>query len=154
MPYKTKEQRAEYQRQYRKIHKDRVRDSKRKYYQNHREEIISKVKHKEQIQLKTNINFRLRKNLRCRLYQAIKNNYRGGSAVQDLGCSIEDFRKYIENKFEIGMTWNNYGQWHLDHIIPLAKFNLSNRQEFLQACHYTNYQPLWAEDNIKKGNRI
>ena len=76
--------------------------------------------------------------------------------VKDLGCSIEDFKKYIESKFQNGMSWENYGHdtWHLDHITPLDAFNLSDRNQFLVASHYTNYQPLWAKDNYSKSNTI
>ena len=51
------------------------------------------------------------------------------------------------------MSWDNYGQWHIDHIKPLAEFDLTNRPQFLAACHYTNLQPLWASANHKKGAR-
>ena len=53
------------------------------------------------------------------------------------------------------MTWENYGsKWHIDHIIPISSFNLKNREEFLQACNWLNLQPLWAEENLRKGNRL
>jgi len=95
--------------------------------------------------------FRLPFNLRSRLYQAVRNQQKSGSAVRDLGCSIEELKQHLESQFQEGMTWENYGQWHIDHIKPLASFDLSNREQFLQACHYTNLQPLWAEDNLRKG---
>ena len=78
-----------------------------------------------------------------------------GSFVQDLGCSVEQLKAYIESKWVEGMNWNNHGKgpgkWQIDHIIELWKFDLSNREQFLKACHYTNLQPLWYEDHIKKG---
>ena len=88
--------------------------------------------------------------------RAIKNNWKNGSAVKDLGCSIEDFKKYIESKFQEGMTWDNYGlnTWHIDHITPLSWFNLEDRNQFLVACHYTNQQPLWARDNWEKPKQL
>jgi len=53
------------------------------------------------------------------------------------------------------MTWDNYGpKWHIDHIVPISNFNLENREQFLQACNWLNLQPLWAEENLKKGNRL
>jgi hypothetical protein len=97
------------------------------------------------------INFRLRIALRSRICAAIHKHHKTGSAVRDLGCTIPEFKHYIEQKFTSGMSWDNYGKWHLDHIRPLVSFNLTDREQFLQACHYTNYQPLWAKDNLRKG---
>lgn len=103
---------------------------------------------------KIDVNFMISRKLRNRLYQAIKNNYKLGSAVRDLGCSIEELKQHIESKFQESMSWENYGKWHIDHITPLASFNLENREELLKACHYTNLQPLWAEDNLSKGDKV
>lgn len=98
--------------------------------------------------------FRLARNLRKRLRSAMKDNFKTGSAVSDLGCSIEDFKLYLESKFSDGMSWDNYGRegWHIDHILPLSKFDLTNQEELKKACHYTNLQPLWARDNRRKYN--
>ena len=92
-------------------------------------------------------NNKLRGNLRNRLNRALKNNYKAGSAVSDLGCSIPELKKYLESKFQPNMTWSNHSKigWHIDHIKPLSKFNLSNREELLKAVHYSNLQPLWAQ---------
>lgn len=92
--------------------------------------------------------------LRTRLGAAIRGNFKTGSAVRDLGCSIAEFRDYIAAKFQPGMSWDNWGEWHLDHIRPLAAFDLSDRARILVACHYTNYQPLWALDNRLKGASV
>jgi hypothetical protein len=61
-------------------------------------------------------------------------------------------KQYLESKFQTGMTWKNWSKdgWHLDHIIPLVKFNLQDKQQFLIAYNYTNLQPLWAKDNLEK----
>lgn len=85
---------------------------------------------------------------------AIKVNAKSGSAVRDLGCSVDFLKTYLESLFQSGMSWDNWtlNGWHIDHISPLSSFNLSNRDELLKACHYTNLQPLWAKDNLAKSN--
>lgn len=92
--------------------------------------------------------------LRCRLYQALRVRKQSVSAVKDLGISIDEFKIYLESKFTDGMSWHNVGEWHIDHIKPLSSFNLTDEDEFRKACHYTNLQPLWASDNLRKSNII
>ena len=99
------------------------------------------------------INYRISGNLRSRISKYIKKNKKVGSVVRDLGCTINELKTYLELKFQDGMTWNNYGEWHIDHIKPLASFDLTDRKQLLEACHYTNLQPLWAEDNLSKGSK-
>jgi len=127
--------------------KERVLEKKKKYYEENKKEIIAR----EQMYIKNSVSAKIRKILRTRLYQAVKKGYRAGSAVRDLGCSIEDFKMYLEEKFLSGMSWDNYGKWHIDHVLPLSSFDLTSRGQVKKACHYTNLQPLWAGDNLKKG---
>ena len=68
-----------------------------------------------------------------------------------LGIDSSGFKLHIESKFQEGMTWENYGQWHVDHIKPISLAR--NEQEIVELNHYTNLQPLWASDNIKKSNK-
>jgi hypothetical protein len=97
-------------------------------------------------------NKRLARNLRGRLNKALHGNYKAGSAVNDLGCSIAELKQHLESQFKPGMSWDNYGRngWHIDHITPLCRFNLQDEIEFKKACHFTNLQPLWAGDNLEK----
>lgn len=104
------------------------------------------------------LNYKLATNLRSRINRVLKGEIKAGSSVNDLGCSVEDFIRYLEERFYKRsngqlMDWANYGRegWHIDHVKPLTSFDLSNREQFLQACHYTNMQPLWVEDNLAKG---
>ena len=98
-------------------------------------------------------NFRLARVLRARLGMALKGNYKAGSAVRDLGCSIPDLRVYLEQLFRPKMTWENYGSWQIDHKIALANFDLTNPAEFKKATHFTNLQPMWAKENQSKGKK-
>lgn len=139
-----------------KNNQDRVIKYYEIYYSKNKEKIIKRNLVLERKKYYSNINFRLKHVLRRRLYAAIKNDQKTGSAVKDLGCSIEYLKKHLESQFTEGMSWNNYGVkgWHIDHIIPLAYFDLTKEKDFKQACHYTNLQPLWAVDNIKKGSKL
>lgn len=69
-----------------------------------------------------------------------------------VGIKPDELRLYIENKFTKGMTWDNYGKWHIDHIIPLDYGETID--EIYKLCYYTNLQPLWGEDNLKKGKKL
>lgn len=102
----------------------------------------------------TDIKFHLTEMLRTRLNHAVRRKTKLGSSIKDMGCTIEELKKYIESKFVKGMNWSNRGKWHLDHIFPISKFDLTNRKQFLKAVHYTNLQPLWAKDNRKKSDSI
>lgn len=97
---------------------------------------------------------KLKVTLRNRINKAIFHCFKSGSHVRDLGCSVEQLMSHLEARFLPGMTWENHGKWHIDHIKPLASFDLTQRDQFLQAAHYTNLQPLWGPDNLKKGARV
>jgi len=118
----------------------------------HRKEISKRQLKRNTERRKTDIQFRLAGNLRSRLNEGLKKNFKTGSAVRDLGCSMGEFKVYVEKRWLAGMSWDNYGPngWHLDHITPLASFDLQDPNQLRKACYYTNYQPLWAEDNRKK----
>jgi hypothetical protein len=111
------------------------------------------IKNKEKWQLKNNIYFKLVFCLRRRLNIALKNNQKSGHTLELLGCSIKKLKKHLESQFKEGMTWDNYSfyGWHVDHIIPCAKFDLSKESEQKKCFNYTNLQPLWMQENLKKG---
>lgn len=97
--------------------------------------------------------------LRSRLSRLVKN--KKSHTFEYLGCSVYELLEYLEKKFYIRhdgekMSWKNYGRhgWHIDHIQPLSMFDLQDESQLKIACHYTNLQPLWAEDNLRKSNKI
>jgi len=102
---------------------------------------------------KNDIIFKLICNLRSSLSDSLrKNRFIKNYKTQDiLGIEIEDFKIYIESKFIEDMSWDNYGKWHLDHIIPISY--AKNIDEIYELSYYTNFQPLWMIDNCSKGNR-
>lgn len=106
-------------------------------------------------QRKSDLNFQIRCVLRTRLLRTLKGKTKSKPAIELLGCSIEDFKIYIESKFEPGMSWENYGHqtWNIDHIIPCALFDLTKPEHQKRCFHFSNMQPMWSRENNKKGHR-
>ena len=96
--------------------------------------------------------FKIQTAMRSRMWAALKGRSKGRK-LSLLPYSIEELMAHLEVGFEEGMSWGNYGKWHVDHIIPCARFDHSNGAEFLECWSLKNLQPLWASDNIKKGAR-
>ena len=103
---------------------------------------------------KIDINFKIRCNLGTRIWDSLKHNYKSASTLKLIGCPIGFLKKHLESQFKLGMSWNNYGKWHIDHIIPCASFDLSKSEEQQKCFNWTNLQPLWAEDNLSKSDKI
>lgn len=161
---KTLEEKAAYMREWRKANRDRARELSRDAGRRWRakpgnQDKISdrnrrwRATNPDKARMQRQKEDRLAKNLRSRLNQAVRGGFKAGSAVRDLGCSIDEFRAHIEAQFLPGMSWDNWGKWHIDHVLPLAWFDLTDRVQFLTAAHYTNMQPLWAVNNLSKGSR-
>ena len=96
---------------------------------------------------------RLRKSVMNRIWSAMKGQrVNGVGSFSMVGCPVKFLRSYIEGKFEKGMTWDNYGEWHVDHIRPCASFDLSDKEQVIQCFNWRNLQPMWASKNISKGS--
>ena len=108
-----------------------------------------------QTHLKNDLDYKVKANLRRRLNAVLHGQEKHKRTLELLGCSLEDFKSYLESKFTEGMTWDNYGinGWHIDHIKPLAHFDLKDPKQHEEATHYTNMQPLWEKDNCSKSDR-
>jgi hypothetical protein len=95
---------------------------------------------------------RLENNARSRIWLMLKNGERRDRGlVSRLGYSIDELRNHLESRFLIGMSWENYGKWHVDHIRPCSLFDMRDRSQFHACWALANLQPLWAADNIRKG---
>lgn len=100
-------------------------------------------------------NKKLRHYIRCRIGDLLRGQIKSSeSTLKLLGCSIEECWKHLESKFKSGMTRENYGLWHVDHIRPCSSFDLTDFEQRKICFHYSNLQPLWAEDNLKKGAKL
>lgn len=138
----------------------RKKNPRTEYHKAH--ELIYKERRKElHIQKQANDpQYRIRRSLRANLKNAIKEERRGGSAINNLGCSIAELKLYLERQWMQGMCWDNFGRldalhrtWQIDHITPLSSFDLTDPKQVAEACHYTNLAPLWAIDNRRKANK-
>ncbi len=89
-------------------------------------------------------------NLRRRVNLALNGKLKSGTIIGLLGCDILTLKQHLANKFTEGMSFDNYGTWHIDHIKPCISFDLSKEEEQKECFHYTNLQPLWAHDNLTK----
>lgn len=158
--FKHKEKRAVYGKEYHLKHRERLVAYHKDYYLQNKEKMSAYQSVYNKVYARTrrgtDIQFRLTRNLRSRLYKAIRSGYKSGSAVRDLGCTIDELKIHLEKQFLPRMTWDNWSRdgWHIDHNVPLDFFDLDDRKQLLQACHYTNLQPMWAEENIRKSNKI
>jgi len=98
-----------------------------------------------------------RHKIQCNLGRRIREKLRSGKDGKKvewfLGCSIDFLKLHLESKFKPGMSWDNYGKWHIDHVRPCASFNLENHDQQKECFNWTNLQPLWAKENRSKGAR-
>lgn len=163
---KRLEYRRDWMRKWRKNNLEKAREQARLKYQRNKERIKKQVKayrqrNKEKIYLadKKRAKEPQRKlgiKLRIRVYMALSRIgvNKSLSTEKLVGITMLELKKHIEKQFKKGMTWENHGKWHLDHILPLASFDLTDEEQQKKAFHYTNLQPLWAEENLSKHSKI
>lgn len=166
---KNKEAQREYHKEYREKNIEHIKKQQKEhriknintykeyikeYSKNNRESLNEYQKEYRTNKYKTNPLFALISRLRSRTYIAFKTGgYKKTSKTYEiLGADFKIVYKHIEEQFTKGMSWDNMKEWHIDHIIPLASAN--TEEDLINLCHYTNLQPLWAEDNLSKGASI
>lgn len=161
----NKETIKEKQLNYKILNHDKLKETKNKSYHKNKEKHKERVKEyrknnrikRAQYQkklLENNIIYKISQLCRSRIYHFLNkiNISKNNKTFEIIGCSPELLKEHLEQKFENNMSWENYGEWHIDHIIPLSSAN--NEEEVYKLCHYTNLQPLWAKDNLSKGSKI
>jgi hypothetical protein len=138
-----------YNKQWIEQNKDRFKENRKKWNDNNKEKIKEYSLVYSKKRYKNNINHKISLNLRNRLNDALKNNYKTSSAITLLACSLEEFKLHLEKQFLPEMNWENHGKiWEMDHIKPCALFDLSKIEEQKQCFHYMNYQPLFKTTKI------
>jgi hypothetical protein len=134
--------------------REKLCEKGRKHYQ--KEETKKMVRERMKHKRLTDENFRLKNNLRRRINQAVRGTSKSMKTMKLVGCSINELKNHLETQFVVGMSWENYGKkgWHIDHILPCASFDLTDPEQQKKCFHYTNLQPLWADDNYRKKDKI
>jgi hypothetical protein len=139
---------------YRKKHKNKLLSYGKEYRKKNRKKITEYEKNR----ILTDENFKIRKLMRSIVIRAIKrvsnNNTKYSSTITQIGCDDQFFKQHIENQFKRGMSWTNHGKWHIDHIKPCASFDLTDPEQQKLCNHYSNLQPLWKKDNLKKRDKV
>ena len=146
---------------FRDNNKDKVNEMKRNWLsknpqkrKEYRENYKPRKREQKKERRENDPTFVIISNIRSRLYKYLKkhNITKKNKTFEIVGCAPEFLKEHLEKQFVSGMTWENRSEWHIDHIIPLS--SAKTEEELYKLCHYTNLQPLWAEDNIKKSNKI
>ena len=142
---------AEREKIYRINNPDKVKLRRKTYYENNKEKQFKYVRER----IKTDPVFKLGNNMRRRIsiFLSLNGITKKNKTFDIVGCSPQFLKEYLEQKFTEGMSWELMGRHiHIDHITPLSSAN--TEEDLYKLCHYTNLQPLWAEDNLKKGSKI
>ena len=141
---------------YRYFHKENFEQYYRIYKVKNKDLINKRVREYLEKRKKYDIGYKIKCSLRTSLWASIVYGYKYSSAIKLLGISIEDFKKYIQQKWQSGMNWQNWGKgngkWNLDHILPIELFDLKDFNQQKICFHYTNFQPLWEKNNLEKND--
>jgi len=124
-------------------------EENKRYRKKHRKKLTEKYLERR----RNDPSFKILTILRGRIKDVLKGHSKSDSTINILGCTIEELWKHLESKFKTGMTRENHGEWHVDHIKPCASFDLTDPGQQVICFHYSNLQPLWAIDNMRKGKK-
>ena len=147
---------SEYKTEYNKNHREEIRGKSKEYYKNHKEEINKRSKKYQKNKSANDPRYRLDGNIATAIWFALKGNKAGRKWETLVGYTLQNLIDRLSVNFQIGMTWNNYGDWHIDHSKPQSLFNYTKPEDqaFRDCWSLANLQPMWAEDNLSKGNKF
>ena len=152
---KNKEKILAFRKKYRAENKEEINRKIREWYYKNKDKVRARQRIYERV-YKNTVHFKIKDNMRKRIMHALKKD--GGKKTKRtmklVGCTVGQLKQYIEKQFQPGMSWEQRSLWHIDHIIPCASFDLTKLSEQKKCFHYTNLQPLWAIDNMKKGAKL
>ena len=154
----NKQHKKQYDKQYREDNKQHIKQQKKQYDKQYHEDKRHYCEHntqKQQCKI-CDPQGHLRSIVSNRIHKALKSD-KTERSIEYLGCTIAEFKTHIESQFKENMTWENFGDWHIDHIVPI-KYKKDGQnptlEDVIERLHWKNTQPMWAEDNIVKGNRF
>lgn len=146
----NKDKVSETNRRYKENNPEWYQNYNKSYYKENQDKIKETVKKNHYRRVKEDVGYRLLQRCRKRLYEAVKGNIKSKRTMELIGCSVEHLMKHLESQFQNGMTWENYGEWHVDHIKPCALYDFSDEKQQKECFNYKNLQPLWAKENLRK----
>ena len=152
---KNREKILAYHAKYRKENKEEINRKVREWYYKNRKKVKERIKIYNKVYRNT-LHFKIKDNMRRRIRTALKkdNGKKTKRTMKLVGCTAEQLKQYIEKQFKPGMSWEQRDSFHIDHIIPCASFDLTKLSEQKKCFHYTNLQPLYPIENIKKGAKL
>jgi len=139
---------------YREKNKEKILSQIKNYYQNNSKKLKENMKKYQKERKKTDSIFNIKSTIRTRIYKflLVKNIKKTTKTFDIIGCSPIELKEHLEKQFTKNMGWDNRSLWHIDHIVPLS--SAKTEEEVYKLCHYSNLQPLWAEDNLKKSDKL
>lgn len=159
--YSNRKRKLEYAKKYNSNNKENKKNYDRKYSLLYKQTRLennknnrSVINERDRFRNSNDTMYNLNRCVRARLKRFLKshNITKKNKTFEIVGCSPQELKEHLEKQFVAGMSWENRTEWHIDHIIPLS--SAKTEEELYKLCHYTNLQPLWAEENLKKSNKI
>tara|TARA_R110000764_G_C10840227_1_gene364007 strand:- start:58 stop:672 length:615 start_codon:yes stop_codon:yes gene_type:complete len=148
---------VKYDKGYYDRNKEKIKAKRKAYYKENKEKMVKKAVESQKKRRENSPRYRAEMGCRGRIWRAVRNvgGEKSQKSMELTGCDKEALMAHLESQFAEGMSWDNYGLhgWHIDHIRPCASFDLTLDEEQRKCFHYTNLQPLWAKDNLSKGDK-
>lgn len=153
---RNKEKVKEYMRQWKETNKEHVSSYNARYDAANKDTIRPRALAYQNARLETDIQFKLSKYLRNRFRKVLKSGRLNESSLSVLGCTIDQFKAWLEYRFTDDMTFDNHGTvWELDHVVPISKFELADNEIEIRKCfHWSNFQPLTSLANKSKNCNV